>query len=51
MEVSRRAPEPKIALEFDATALPPVAPDWERTLFFESNGWDKDVDRTASQQP
>jgi tetratricopeptide (TPR) repeat protein len=41
------APGDEIALEFDATALPPVAPGWERTLFFESNGWDKDADRNT----
>src|SRR4029078_8583158 len=39
----------EIALDFDATALPPVAPGWERTLFFESNGWDKDADRNTSE--
>jgi hypothetical protein len=41
------APGDEIALEFDATALPPVAPGWQRTLFFESNGWDKDADRNT----
>jgi len=41
------APGDEIALEFDASALPPVAPGWERTLFFESNGWDKDADRNT----
>ena len=41
------APGDEIALEFDATALPPVAPGWERTLFLESNGWDKDADRNT----
>jgi len=41
------APGDEIALEFDATALPPVAPGWERTLFFEINGWDKDADRNT----
>lgn len=41
------APGDEIALEFDAHALPPVAPGWERTLFFESNGWDKDADRNT----
>jgi hypothetical protein len=24
-----------------------VAPGWERTLFLESNGWDKDADRNT----
>ncbi len=41
------APGDEIALEFDATNLPPLAPGWERTLFFESNGWDKDADRNT----
>ncbi len=41
------APGDEIALEFDATHLPPLAPGWERTLFFESNGWDKDADRNT----
>jgi tetratricopeptide (TPR) repeat protein len=41
------APGDEIALEFDATGLPPVAPGWQRTLFFESNGWDKDADRNT----
>ncbi|HTG35170.1 MAG TPA: FG-GAP-like repeat-containing protein [Thermoanaerobaculia bacterium] len=41
------APGDEIALEFDAAGLPPVAPGWRRTLFFESNGWDKDADRNT----
>ena len=41
------APGDEIALEFDAAGLPPVAPGWQRTLFFESNGWDKDADRNT----
>lgn len=41
------APGDEIALEFDAANLPPVAPGWQRTLFFESNGWDKDADRNT----
>jgi hypothetical protein len=41
------APGDEIALELDASALPPVAPGWKRTLFFESNGWDKDADRNT----
>lgn len=41
------APGDEIALEFDAGKLPPVAPGWQRTLFFESNGWDKDADRNT----
>jgi hypothetical protein len=41
------APGDEIALDFDAGKLPPLAPGWERTLFFESNGWDKDADRNT----
>ena len=41
------APGDEIALEFDASSLPPLAPGWQRTLFFESNGWDKDADRNT----
>jgi Tfp pilus assembly protein PilF len=41
------APGDEIALEFDAAGLPPVPPGWQRTLFFESNGWDKDADRNT----
>jgi len=41
------APGDEIALEFDAAGLPPVAPGWQRTLFLESNGWDKDADRNT----
>jgi hypothetical protein len=41
------APGDEIALDFDAAHLPPVPPGWERTLFFESNGWDKDADRNT----
>jgi Tfp pilus assembly protein PilF len=41
------APGDEIALDFDAAHLPPVAPGWQRTLFFESNGWDKDADRNT----
>lgn len=37
----------EIALEFDASALPPPPPGWKRTLFLESSGWDKDADRNT----
>ncbi len=40
-------PGDEIALEFDASALPPVAPGWKRTLFLESHGWDKDADKNT----
>ena len=41
------APGDELALEFDATALPPVAAGFRRTLFLESQGWDKDADRNT----
>ena len=41
------SPGDEIALEFDASTLPPVALSWQRTLFFESTGWDKDADRNT----
>ncbi len=41
------APGDEIALDFDATHHPPRPPGWQRTLFFESNGWDKDADRNT----
>ena len=37
----------EIALTFDASRLPPVAPGFRRTVFFESVGWDKDADRNT----
>ena len=41
------APGDEIALEFDATQLQPPAPGFQRTLFLESHGWDKDADRNT----
>jgi len=37
----------EIALLFDASELPPPPAGWVRTLFLESNGWDKDFDRNT----
>ncbi len=37
----------EIALEFDASALPPPPGGWRRTVFLESWGWDKDADRNT----
>lgn len=41
------APGDEIALTFDASELPPTAPGYQRTLFLESHGWDKDADRNT----
>jgi len=41
------APGDEIALEFDASALPPLAKGWTRTVFLQSQGWDKDADRNT----
>ncbi len=41
------APGDEIALTFDAKSLPPVRKGWTRTLFLESQGWDKDADRNT----
>jgi Flp pilus assembly protein TadD len=47
----------EIALEFDATALPPLLPHWKRDYFFYANGYVKDMDYydalpyTVSQLP
>ncbi len=41
------APGDEIALEFDATGLPPVPQGWTRTVFLQSQGWDKDADRNT----
>ena len=41
------APGDEIALEFDAAGLPPVPKGWQRTLFLQSQGWDKDADRNT----
>ena len=37
----------EMALELDATTLPPLREGWRRTLFLESHGWDKDADRNT----
>ena len=34
----------EVALAFDATALPPLAPGWARDYFFYANGFVKDMD-------
>ena len=41
------APGDELALEFDGRALPPLAWGFRRTLFLESQGWDKDADRNT----
>lgn len=41
------APGDEIAVVFDAAGLPPVQEGWTRTLFLESDGWDKDADRNT----
>jgi Tfp pilus assembly protein PilF len=41
------APGDEISLDFVATGLPVLPQGWKRTLFFESNGWDKDADRNT----
>jgi Tfp pilus assembly protein PilF len=41
------APGDEIAVDFDASALPPVPEGWVRTVFLESHGWDKDADRNT----
>jgi len=41
------APGDEIALEFDASELPPPPAGWTRTVFLESHGWDKDADRNT----
>jgi tetratricopeptide (TPR) repeat protein len=41
------APGDEIDLEFDASALPPVPRGWTRTVFLQSQGWDKDADRNT----
>lgn len=37
----------EIALTFDASKLPPTPEGWQRTVFLESHGWDKDADRNT----
>lgn len=46
------APGDEIALEFDVSTLPAPPTGWQRTVFLESHGWDKDADRNtgAGQQ-
>jgi tetratricopeptide (TPR) repeat protein len=41
------APGDEVALEFDASALPPVDDGWTRTVLLQSQGWDKDADRNT----
>lgn len=41
------APGDEIDLRFDASGLPAVEAGWQRTLFLESHGWDKDADRNT----
>ncbi|HSM12569.1 MAG TPA: CRTAC1 family protein, partial [Thermoanaerobaculia bacterium] len=41
------APGDEMTLEFDASALPPPAAGFVRTVFLESHGWDKDADRNT----
>ena len=41
------APGDEIALEFDAGGLPALAAGWTRTVFLQSQGWDKDADRNT----
>lgn len=40
-------PGDEIALEFAAGGLPPPPPGWTRTVFLQSQGWDKDADRNT----
>ncbi|HEX6902247.1 MAG TPA: FG-GAP-like repeat-containing protein [Thermoanaerobaculia bacterium] len=41
------APGDEIDLEFDTASLPPVPRGWTRTVFLQSQGWDKDADRNT----
>jgi tetratricopeptide (TPR) repeat protein len=41
------APGDEIALEFDASTLPSLPKGWTRTVFLQSQGWDKDADRNT----
>ena len=41
------APGDEITLVFDASDLPSPRPGWQRTVFLESHGWDKDADRNT----
>jgi Tfp pilus assembly protein PilF len=40
-------PGDEIALEFDAGGLAPPPAGWTRTVFLQSQGWDKDADRNT----
>ncbi len=40
-------PGDEIALEFDAAGLAPPPSGWRRTVFLQSQGWDKDADRNT----
>ncbi len=40
-------PGDEIVLEFDAGGLAPPPAGWTRTLFLQSQGWDKDADRNT----
>lgn len=46
------APGDEMSLIFDANHLPDPPAGWQRTVFLESHGWDKDADRNtgAGQQ-
>jgi hypothetical protein len=37
----------EMTVRFDASSLPPLEAGWRRTLFLESQGWDKDADRNT----
>jgi tetratricopeptide (TPR) repeat protein len=39
------APGDELTLRFEAGGLAPPAAGWQRTVFLESHGWDKDADR------
>jgi hypothetical protein len=43
------APGDEIGLVFDASGLPEPPPGWQRTVFLESHGWDKDADRNTGE--
>jgi tetratricopeptide (TPR) repeat protein len=45
------APGDEIALEFEASGLPPLRDGWTRTVFLQSQGWDKDADRNTYEAP
>lgn len=40
-------PGDEMELTFDASDLPAPPPGWQRTVFLESHGWDKDADRNT----